>query len=521
MSKELNFKTRFIPYGFVKIQNTPFSLWNDLKIIEEKDEFANFFNHNKHLICEYIGKRDAKKLLEQHNLTWSSIIYLYGLISSKILRGGGSNLTTWSFWCYGGADDIFELRKIIDQEQTLNLQNRVSFKLSPYVLYIGGKYYKNLKHASESIHGFVAENAEEYILNDPKIDLDEMDKLIKIQNNAKFLSGDSKLKICGKVDFTVSKKLDDYFFYPIDVNDLHGGLFWIDEFSRFYRKYSKKIIKPQNSILYYFANSFIDYFKYTTGKYPINILICLDDFERWNQDNGLNYIMIKNEALRILKVNNIKANIFFSYLEDYQKCMVNFKDNHKIKIRVLNEDDGSQSNEYQEKIDMVVRIYRKFYDTTNKYTTTRNFLGDMPPFIIYDPEEIRPAYYKENVHKIFRNIFLRETLDDSIILPSIIGEYNLRENSLSAKIFNDVRNSGNNDFVFKLNEKTQYTGLSAHFFSANNKLHEVFLQKLIDKMAKNIKDIDTVIVEPHYGAGLFEQNKKIEIRTINVQDSGR
>ena len=513
-------ETLFIPYGFVKIQKLPFDLWKKIRNINTKDDFISFLKENKDLISEFIGTKDRNNIFNKNTLNWSSIKYIYGILSSKILRGGGSNLTSWGLWCYTEGD-VLEFQRINKSEKRiLVIQNRIKFTLSPYILLIGGKYYKQLKESSQLIHHSIAGNTESIIESNKNANLYGIDKVIKEQSNNNRIKVFSNYKICGKVDYIVHiNKNNELKFVPIDVNDLHGGLCWIDLFRRYYEQYFGEIKKEDHEILYYFVSSFISYYESVKGKPPGNILICLDDLERWNQDNGLNYIKIKEFTQEILKEREVDANISISYLENYKGCLANYKRNHKIEIQTIDEDDGSLSENFTDKIDLVVRIYRRLYDTkNNKFYTTREFLGKNPPFVIYDPEELRPAYYKENVHKIFQNIYLRDRLKDLVLLPDLIGVYSLKQKDLTNKIFHDVFEKGYDDFVIKLNEKTPYTNISAFFFSAKNDLHKLFLADTIQKLRDNVKDINNIIVEPLYGSGFLDDNLKIEIRTVNVQN---
>ena len=506
----------FIPYGFVKIQKLPLDLWQELKGADTEESFVDFILENKDILFEYIGSKDQKKLQGGEKVSWSTLRYLYGVVSSYILRGGGSKLTTWSLWSYSD-DEVFEFLDLPSMpKQELDIEGRAKFKLDSKVLLIGGKYYQALKKASTLIHDSVISNIYDY-LGDKPLSFEEGDRLIKENTKGKKIKIHPNLKMCGKVDFVIEfDQGDDPIFVPIDVNDLHGGLCWIDQFRQYYSRFTDSLIKVDKQILDYFVQGFISYFQEQTGELPKKILVCLDDLARWNQDNGLNYVEIKKRAQTTLKDMGYQAEVGLSYLNNLQNSIEKYKKSGTVTINLIDENTGEMTKELMKNPDLVVRIYRRpFNKKTNSFFTLRRCCKDRLPFVVFDPEEIRPAYYKENVHLILGNHNLRQRLDSRILMPDMIGSYDISDSDLPNKIISDVLKSGNTDFVLKLNEKTPYTQISAHFFCASNGLHKLFLQDVLKKIKEEVKDIQHVVVEPHYGQSFG--GGKLEIRTVNVK----
>ena len=156
-------KSIFIPYGFVKIQKLPISLWDELKIVENESDFITYLNNHWDTLELLICSKDTYGVRVKSHLNWSSIKHIYGILTSKILRGGGSKLTSWSLWCYTEENTI-KFDKLDNTDcLPLKLPNRIDFKLSPIILRIGGDYFSQLKESSTLIHNSVLANIDDLI----------------------------------------------------------------------------------------------------------------------------------------------------------------------------------------------------------------------------------------------------------------------------------------------------------------------------------------------------------------------
>lgn len=508
--------TEFVPYGFAKFQKLPIYMWSELKDATDEQQFIDYLLNNWSSVEILLGSKDKYAIKNKCHLNWGSIKYIYGLLSSRILRGGGSKLTTWSLWSRSNENGI-QFKSIEDcNELQLNIANRTRFQLSPQALFIGGDHYKELKQSSVLIHNAIVSNIKEITSTAEGISLSGIDSALKqkLAHNPIITSTDAN-KLCGKVDYLIENIDDNLKLIPIDVNDLHGGLYWVDLFRNEYEKYFGSIIKMDCSIVEKFCNSFFGYFYEKKGYFPKRIVLCLDDYDRWSQDNGMNYIQMKKIAVKLLRKLGIDAKVSLSYMVNYKESLNHYLDTNIIKIQVLNESSGVVSDKYLKNYELVVRIYRKLQDiSSNKVFTTREILNSSPPFVIYDEEEIRPAYYKDNVHSVLS--ILRKSIESNIIkLPSIIGVYNIDDFNVTDRIIKDVIARGYNDFVLKLNEKTPFSDISALFYSANNPLHIKILHDNIASLRIKIADVRQVIVEPLYSEKSSYQNK-IEIRTLNI-----
>ena len=211
----------------------------------------------------------------------------------------------------------------------------------------------------------------------------------------------------------------------------------------------------------------------------------------------------------------VGCSIGLSYMSNYKDSLYKYAETGNIEIPLINEESGILTDNIMCNIDIVVRIYRKLQDKAdNTIYTTRQILKKPLPFLIYDREEIRPAYYKDNVHAAINNI-KTELNEGLVVLPKLIGAYSIDESNLANRIISDVLKAGYNEFVVKLNEKTPYTDISTLFFCAENELHKRILKDNIANMQEKILDVRYIIVEPLYGSGFIE-GKKIEIRTVNI-----
>ncbi|HDK42054.1 MAG TPA: hypothetical protein ENG87_01640 [Candidatus Pacearchaeota archaeon] len=509
-------KTKFVPYGFVKLQKLPIYMWSELKDAVDEKEFIHYLVNNWDSVEMLLGSKDKYGIINKRHLNWASIRHIYGILTSKILRGGGSKLTTWSLWCKSNENGI-KFKKIEGYKHLqLNIPNRTSFELSNQALFIGGDYYEQLKQSSVLIHNAVALNIKELTGSMENASLCDIDSALKrkLKSNPTITGCDAS-KLCGKVDYLLENIDGNVNLIPIDVNDLHGGLHWVDLFRDEYEKHFGSIVKMDCSIIENFCNSFIGHYHDKKGRLPERIVLCLDDYDRWSQDNGMNYIEMKNVAINLLNNQGIDASISLSYMSNYKESLTHYLGTNEIRIQVIHEDTGVIADKYMDDYQLVVRIYRKIQDvSSNEIFTTREILSGSPPFIIYDDEEIRPAYFKDNVHSVLG--VLKDSIESNIIkMPSIIGVYNVSDINITERIIQDVITKGYNDFVLKLNEKTPYSDISALFFSAKNPLHRRILQDNIATIRTKIADVKQVIVEPLYG-GKSSYHNKIEIRTINI-----
>lgn len=508
--------TMFVPYGFVKIQKLPIGIWSQLKYIDTEKDFIRYLNDNWTLIESIIGNKDKHGIRNKKHLNWSSIKYIYGILTSRALRGGGSKLTSWSLWCYSEENGI-NIRKICNNKDTsIVIPNRAKFYLSSNMLSIGGEHYKQLRRSSSYISQYVfsvANQVGQRCLGSSLERIDsELKKELAIGNNA-IIENESKL--CGKVDYLLSGDKEKQELIPIDVNDLHGGLYWIDLFRDHYHQRVGQIIQLKKSIIEYFCVSFIDYFKTKRGCYPKSILICIDDYERWAQDNGLNYIEIKEVATEILSALGVSSTVEISYMESYKAGLLDYIETGDIQFQIVDYRNGKLSENKTKSVDLIVRIYRKIQNITeNTISTSCQILGRPLPFVIYDSEEIRPGYYKDNVHAALNNI--KSEIETEIIrFPKLIGVYDIDENDIEENIIKDVTESGYEEFVVKLNEKTPFTDISAQFYCASNNMHKKILKDTLAALRKKVVDVRAVIVEPLY-PGDKGYKKKIELRTVNV-----
>jgi hypothetical protein len=258
-----------------------------------------------------------------------------------------------------------------DKEPTLSIIDaKCDFPMSPFYLRIGGLLRDTIIQSAIAaadalsselpyIHELAASEADlESVLEAALRGLTSPPaKLTKRREGVLFG------KLVTKVDFGFMRDDADVLKpVVIDVNDLHGGLQWIDDFRQYYKNISDDALltSPEHSIIDRFVHEYIAAYRELRGQLPERVLIVLSHPGRWKSDNGYNYKCIAKECARQLIIAGCEAEVRITYLEQYIEGLKSMERGKPI-FRLL--DDAGRSatiEKYQPTREMAHLLRLKF-----------------------------------------------------------------------------------------------------------------------------------------------------------------
>lgn len=516
------------PYGMGKIQKLPYSLWNELKNITTDAELVEFINFNWDLLKSFISGNDRENILKRNRISKSSFKHIYGLLSSAILRAGGSQITNWLLYVKDeNQKENLRFVNVSNENSTnFNISNiKRPFHMSPFYLKMNNYLFQTIAENAININDVLCNN---YNLikdlygrcNNYNELLNLFIKEFSIEKN-KDLSNREITKLVTKVDFVLDMKGEDIIPIVVDINDLHGGLQWIDDFREYYYNLSqdKLLEKNKNNIMRLFVNRYIGAYKNAKNKLPKKVLICLSGKERWDSDDGYNYKAMAQEFIRQEKEAGENCEVALTYMEQYIESLYCFKSSGKLKVRTLDE-LGNVKDNYFENFDMVVRSYRKITDndSESEFIFTDRVLEKNVEkyFLILEDERLRILFDKRFTQKALDKMQKNEILSGCVAVPQTVGCYSLSK--LTAKqicenIVSDAYANNIKEITLKLVEKTPYMNTSAYFFNVENNRHIEMIEGTLNKIKQHVPDIEFVTVDAMVGSGVIN-DRKIELRTL-------
>jgi len=522
-------KQKYCPsYGMGKIQKLPYNLWNELKNIDSDNELVEFINLNWNLLKPFISGNDRDNILKRNRISISSFKHIYGIISSAILRAGGSQIADWLLYIRD-ENQKENLRNVYvsDKSNTnLNIPNvKRPFHMAPFYLKMNNFLFKTISDNSIKINSILCNNYEFIKRSHGKCD--DYNELLNLLINEfsierkKEISHKGISKLVTKVDFILDKKGEDIIPIVVDINDLHGGLQWIDDFREHYYNLSQDELlkKDKNNILRSFVERYIYAYKKSKNKLPKKILICLSGKERWNSDDGYNYKVMSQEFIRQIKETGENCEVALTYMEQYVEALYRLKTSGKLKVRTLNE-FGEVKDNYFENFDMVVRSYRKIIscDSQSEFIFSDSVLEKNIEeyFSILEDERLRILFDKRFTQNALSKIEKNKILSGCVAVPKSVGCYSLLNytaKQVCENIISDAYKSNVKEIAIKLVEKTPYMNTSAYFFNINNNRHIELIETTLNKIKKNVLDIEYVTVDAMVGSGIIN-DRKIELRTL-------
>jgi hypothetical protein len=396
-----------------------------------------------------------------------------------------------------------------------------SFPMSPFYLRIGGAMCGTIINSAESVVDILcAEFTRLSTLPGLHVDFDKLfDAAVKHldqpQHSPRQQTGLAKLVT--KVDFTFTGEQLDHSFLPIviDVNDLHGGLQWIDDFREYYsaRSNDRLLDAPDDLIVTRFVREYVSAYISIHSRPPTTVLICLSDRNRWESDNGYSYKCIAAEFSRQLRAHGAGPKVGITFMESYIEALR--RSDGRIPEFKLLDDDGQLTESTLSNIDLVVRNYRKIprSEDPGRFTFSEELInGQLSElFTILEDERLRVVFDKR---------YIRVLADDNrlpayVVIPARIGTYILAQSAeyLTSKIARDATAAGVSDIVVKLADKTTANTVTASFFDINNPRHLDMLEKELGQIRQKVNDVNHLVVDALVGGPVID-DRKIEVRTL-------
>lgn len=522
-----------VPYsplhGMGKIQKLPYSYWEELKLIQTDYDMVIFCQRHWDDIKYYLSSTDFNNILKKNRINPGSFKYIYGILSSAILRAGGSRTMNWLYYTTNSAqvdDIVVETVNANRENLLLSLpDSERDFELSDTYLTLSEAFSNKIRNAAVNINNIILQNYK-YILQlyNKSDDYNELfKKLIDISNNKNrnIINDTHELsKLVTKIDFALEKVGDNVVPIFIDANDLHGGIQWINDFNFLYKQLinDKSIFDNNESIVQCFVDTYLSAFYKIKGSYPKKILICLGDEKRWNQDGGYNYKSIKEAFKATLKNLNRDCMVEITYMKYYIDSLLEYNKNGKLRVRILNQ-HGQLSDDYFEDYELVIREYAKLLINCEKEEIcfTEQVLTNInqKKFLILEDEKLRLLFDKRFILKILEKE-KKDKFENLCIIPQNLGTYSLRENSaekICLEIITNALNKGINEIVLKFVDKSRFIDTTAYFFNLYNQKHHELLFYTVMKLKKNLRDIDFITVESMLGNS-FYNDRKVELRFL-------
>jgi hypothetical protein len=517
-------------HGLGKIQKLPYSYWKDLKSITEDSEMVDFCRERWEYIKPFLGSVDYNKIINRNRINPSSFKFIYGILSSAILRAGGSNTMDWLYYTTDRSqkNDI-AIQKVEASKDDLvfnppNLDR--GFHLSDVYLRLGHSYSDTIRNTAVTINEILCHNYPD-VLHLSR-DTDSYNQLCNdfiatykpcYKNVLKEKKQISKLVT--KIDFLLEKVGDNTIPIFIDASDLHGGLQMINDFNAVYQRFfDDQVLKENNeSIVESFVDAYLSAFHAIKGCYPRKILICLNDEKRWNQDNGYNYTSIKEMFKRAISRYHRDCAVEITYMKQYIDSLIHFNQTGQLKVMVLNR-SGSLRSDYFEDFELVVRNYMKLTFEQEKqdyFFSERLLTSDFKrKFIILEDERTRMFFDKRYVLCALGHAKDTNLLRNVCIIPKNLGYYSLKKippETICSKIIESAHENGIDEIVLKISDKSIFVDTTAYFFNLNNRKHHELLLYTVVKLANSVKDVEFISVEALMGQA-FYNDRRVELRFL-------
>lgn len=411
------------------------------------------------------------------------------------------------------------------EPQNLFLGNGISsFPMAPFYLRIGGTLQEAIIDSAVSIvDTLCAEFADISVMPGRHVDFEDLyDAAVEnlVSSRCKRQSSfriTPLAKLVTKVDFSFSLAPDRMEIIPIiiDINDLHGGLQWIDDFRDHYHTLSgDDLLAPTGKLIVArFVKEYVWSYINIHNRPPNNVLICLSDKARWDSDNGYSYKCIAAEFKRQLTAFGIVPRVGITYMEQYIDA-VRYLERGSLVAKLI-DDNGKPTDFTLGDIDLVVRNYRKipFDGNLGRFTFSKELFPEPHKnyFSILEDERLRIVFDKRFV----RSLADAERLPSCVIIPARIGTYDLGHppEKLTATIANDANVKGISEIVIKLADKTVAKEATALFFNTNNQRHLEMVEKALRQIRENVQDVHHLVVDALVGDPIID-DRKIEVRTL-------
>lgn len=514
-------------YGMGKIQKLPYSFWNELKWVKSDYEMASFCLKKWDFIKSFLGSADSNNILKRNKITPASFKYIYGIISSAILRAGGSNTMDWLYFATNNSqkEDVYFHKVAIDKRNLVfNLPDlERGFQLSDVYLSLGKSFSENIRQTALLINEILCQP----YLNSLDINGYETyeqlyHKLISVIDiDKKSLCTNRIGKLVTKVDFVLEKFGEKTIPVFVDANDLHGGLQWINDFNYVYQKYSNDqlLLDNNDSIVEKFVETYLNAFYTVKGVYPKKVLICLNDEKRWNQDNGYNYKCIKNAFSYALSQHYKDYDVEITYMKYYLESINYLNETSNLRTRVIDNNGRIKLDYYFYDYELVVRNYMKLTNDPQEggFFFTDQIIKDefKNKFLILEEERTRLLYDKRYVLTSINNRRNKNVLDDICVTPRLIGIYSLKQTPdvICNQIVEDAFRNNISEIVLKFSDKSIIIDTTAYFFNLKNEKHYELLFYTITKLKENLKDVEHITVESLIGRDYYN-DRKVELRFL-------
>lgn len=525
-------------YGMGKIQRLPSSLWPVLRLITRENDLRCLLLDEWNTVGKLVGSTESARILQSKRLSPSSFYHTYGILSSAILRAGGSGTTRWF-----GYDVRPTLEPDIEavvvsgrEEGTLYLPHcETRFAMAPFYVALGTTLFDAMEGHAISITRLLCRLlplarmcAARHTDHSSALD----DLLEHYQEYTSDLPGlvapPAPLpKICTKVDFTFETVQGRIVPVVVDINDLHGGLQWIDDFERYYAELDTSYGSLRDKhrlggIVARFVHGYLAAYRETRGHCPKTVVICLDDKERWDADSGRNYEAMADEFATQTEALGFRATVGLTYAVEYARSLEVLRSTGVRRLRLIDE-DGLLTDMFLNDFDLVVRIYRGVpatgFDETLAFTSSLLDERTSRRFLILEDERLRLLFNKAVTQLILEDGVARHDLADSLIIPRRVGFYRL---SAGAKItcdaiLADARTKGIADIVVKLSDKSRHMATTAFFLNVENERHQAILERTVGQIICIAPDVRHLVVEALVGGPVLG-GRKIEIRTLVLRD---
>lgn len=525
------FAPRVPHYGMGKIQRLPFSLWRDLAKIQTEAEMADFIGQHINLLPSGIGDAGLRKAIRLRRMPASLFSHLYHRLSSGIHRAGGSQAMDWTSYVLDASKETAITKTEVwtgDADHELRISDCLrSFPMAPFFLRIGGGLSDSIVSSAISVVDLLG--AEFYRHSAMFHHLQDFEELFDAAANNHARLGSSfwqtetrshPAKLCTKVDYTFSIQSNasgsgQLVPIVIDINDLHGGLQWIDDFREHYRNLCNDTLlaAPAQSIVTTFVGEYVSAYSNLHSQPPKRVLICLSEKARWDADNGHNYKCIAAEFHRQINSLGVTATVGMTYMSEYIRALRD-SDGTPPVFRLI-DSRGLLSDLTLTEIDLVVRNYRKIPQQNGEsgYTFSDQLLPATSSniFTILEDERLRVVFDK----RFIRTIADAGELPGHVVIPARVGTYRLHTpvDDLTGTIIAHAAAQGISEIVIKLADKSVSDQVSALFYDLRNSRHVDLLEKALLHMQLKVADVDHLVVDAMIGDPVVD-DRKVEVRTL-------
>lgn len=143
-------------YGIAKTQKLPYLHWNQLRVIESKQDLVQFFRQDLAFFQDFLSKRTSESKVQEifkegEIRDNSEFDYLCESTKSAIFRAGGSNIIDWGIW-HSGSNGMDGTKLSESKAETINVYgSQVELPLG-YSITLPKQLYNDMCEATRKIH---------------------------------------------------------------------------------------------------------------------------------------------------------------------------------------------------------------------------------------------------------------------------------------------------------------------------------------------------------------------------------